>query len=87
MASYYYSVFGRYIWGPFESFDNPFHFASEHADPTLGVVHYTFRDYNPLDGRWCTRDPTAVTENPYCFLGNGLGKDWLDSVVNKQGAK
>ncbi len=77
MASYYYSVFGRYIGGPFESFDNPFHFASEHADPTLGVVHYTFRDYNPLDGRWCTRDPTAVTENPYCFLGNGLGKDWL----------
>ncbi len=36
---------------------NPFRFSSEYADDTLGLVYYNYRHYNPLDGRWTSRDP------------------------------
>ena len=37
--------------------DNPFRFSSEYHDDTLGLVYYNYRHYNPIDGRWCGRDP------------------------------
>ena len=32
-------------------------FSSEYHDDTLGLVYYNYRHYNPIDGRWISRDP------------------------------
>ena len=46
--------------------DNPFRFSSEYHDDTLGLVYYRerertfhghYRHYNPINGRWISRDP------------------------------
>ena len=42
---------------------NPYRFSSEYADDTLGLVYYNYRHYNPLDGRWTSRDDYAVLNN------------------------
>jgi RHS repeat-associated protein len=51
---------------------NPFRFSSEVWDATLGLVQYTFRPYNPLDGRFTSRDPIGEDGglNLYGFAGN-----------------
>jgi RHS repeat-associated protein len=51
---------------------NPFRFSSEVWDATLGLVCYTFRPYNPLDGRFTNRDPIGEQGglNLYGFAGN-----------------
>ncbi len=52
--------------------DNPFRFSSEYHDDTLGLVYYNYRHYNPIDGRWCGRDPLdiSVVLGAYCYLSN-----------------
>ena len=51
--------------------DNPFRFSSEYHDDTLGLVYYNYRHYNPVDGRWCGRDPMEDADvNRYLFLKN-----------------
>jgi RHS repeat-associated protein len=51
---------------------NPFRFSSEVWDAALGLVQYTFRPYNPLDGRFLNRDPIEEEGglNLYGFVGN-----------------
>ncbi|MFA7054262.1 MAG: RHS repeat-associated core domain-containing protein, partial [Kiritimatiellia bacterium] len=51
---------------------NPFRFSSEVWDGALGLVCYTFRPYNPLDGRFISRDPIEEQGglNLYGFVGN-----------------
>ena len=51
---------------------NPFRFSSEVWDGALGLVCYTFRPYNPLDGRFLSRDPIGEQGglNLYGFVGN-----------------
>ena len=36
---------------------NPFRFSSEYADDVLGLVYYNYRHYEPMTGRWLSRDP------------------------------
>jgi RHS repeat-associated protein len=50
----------------------PFRFSSEVWDAALGLVCYTFRPYNPLDGRFINRDPVEEGGglNLYGFVGN-----------------
>ena len=60
--------------------DNPFRFpspnglgrifSSEYHDDTLGLVYYNYRHYNPIDGRWCGRDPIKEVGgiNLYAFI-------------------
>ena len=43
--------------------DNPFRFSSEYHDDTLGLVYYNYRHYNPIDGRWISRDPMENLHN------------------------
>ena len=61
--------------------DNPFRFSSEYHDDTLGLVYYNYRHYNPIDGRWCGRDPANDTEESlklaYLFVSNHPGIDRL----------
>lgn len=35
----------------------PLQWSSEFYDSELGMVYYNYRHYNPLDGRWISRDP------------------------------
>lgn len=64
---------------------NPFRFSSEYFDEETGLVQYNFRYYNPLDGRWISRDPSIHTYNLYLFIKNKsslsydiLGLKWQD---------
>jgi RHS repeat-associated protein len=57
---------------------NPFRFSSEVWDATLGLVQYTFRPYNPLDGRFTQRDPIGEDGglNLCGFVGNDPVNRW-----------
>jgi RHS repeat-associated protein len=66
-----------------ETFDsaaalNPFRFSSEAWDAALGLVQYTFRPYNPFDGRFTQRDPIKEQGglNLYAFAGNDPVNRW-----------
>ena len=37
--------------------ENPFGLSSEVYDVPLGLSYYNYRHYNPIDGKWCGRDP------------------------------
>jgi len=57
---------------------NPFRFSSEVWDESLGLVQYTFRPYNPLDGRFTSRDPIEEPGglNLYGFVANDPVNRW-----------
>ena len=72
--------------------DNPFRFSSEYHDDTLGLVYYNYRHYNPIDGRWCGRDPLEEQglynlfqygKNSFIvdYLGCSLLRGGLDSLM------
>ena len=72
-AHYEYAPFGEVILSSGDlAFTNPFHFSSEYADDTLGLVCYNCRHYNPVDGRWIGRDPAEdnSTFQVYQFCRN-----------------
>ena len=48
---------------------NPFRFSSEYADDTLGLVYYNYRHYEPVTGRWLSRDAKGE-EGVYVFINN-----------------
>jgi RHS repeat-associated protein len=87
-ASYEYAPFGATLSasGPAAAL-NPFRFSSEAWDAALGLVCYTFRPYNPLDGRFISRDPIEERGglNLYGFAGNDPvnGWDYLGLVKGK----
>ena len=52
---------------------NPFRFSSEYSDDALGLVYYNYRHYEPVMGRWFSRDPKEIgLSNLYLFLQNPL---------------
>ena len=57
---------------------NPFRFSSEVWDGALGLVYYNWRHYNPLDGRFISRDPIGEQGglNLYGFVGNDPVNRW-----------
>ncbi len=72
VQSYEYDAYGRCRnLGP-QATGNPLRWSSEYYDETLGLVFYNYRCYNPLDGRWLSRDPLGEEEgiNLYSFVGN-----------------
>jgi len=57
-AHYAYTPFGTLLsCSGSSSPANPFRFSSEYADDTLGLVYYNYRHYNPVIGRWMSREP------------------------------
>jgi RHS repeat-associated protein len=50
------------------------HGREERTDDTLGLVYYNYRHYNPLDGRWTSRDPIEEEGgiNLMCFCHNAM---------------
>ena len=60
------TISAQYEYGPFgESVRvsgimaaaNPFRFSTKFTDSETGLVYYGFRYYNPITGRWLSRDP------------------------------
>jgi RHS repeat-associated protein len=52
---------------------NPYRFSSEYADDALGLVYYNYRHYEPVVGRWLSRDPKEIgLSNLYLFLQTPL---------------
>jgi len=55
---------------------NPWRFSSEYAEDDTATVYYNYRHYNPLEGRWTSRDfvdERIWDDNTYLFLANVLG--------------
>jgi len=72
-AHYDYAPFGAVTTATGPMADaNPYRFSSEYHDTALGCVYYNYRHYNPLDGRWMSRDPIGEkgSVNIFCFLDN-----------------
>ena len=70
---------------------NPWRFSSEYAEDDTMTVYYNYRHYEPIFGRWFSRDPIeeAGGENLYMsFFNDGidncdlLGQSWLDGNVD-----
>ncbi len=72
-ASYEYAPFGRTIDinGPFAA-NNPYRFSTKAVDRDTGYYDYGYRHYDPVNGRWLSRDPLGEAGglNLYGFIGN-----------------
>ena len=51
---------------------NPFRFSSEYADDRLELVYYNYRHYNPMDGRWVSKDRVVHNLNSYALIFNAV---------------
>ncbi|MBU6303731.1 MAG: hypothetical protein KGS60_19460, partial [Verrucomicrobia bacterium] len=77
-ATYDYDPFGNLLQatGPFAE-NNPWRFSTKPVDEFTGQYFYGYRDYDPAQGRWLSRDPLgeAGGVNLYGFVGNdGVGQ-------------
>ena len=89
-AHYTYAPFGALLSSSGSSATiNPFRFSSEYADDDLGLVYYNYRHYEPVMGRWLSRDPyfraqymnsylMCLNETPNLFDGLGL---WSSVII------
>jgi len=71
------TVSARYEYGPYGellrlsgdpiAFENPWRFSSKRQDPITDWVHYECRVYDPLAGRWLSRDPIGELDGPNLY--------------------
>ena len=76
-AHYEYAPFGAVIAQRGASAAaNPWRFSSECTDNTLGIAYYNYRHYEPIVGKWTSRDPLGEKGclHLYCYLCNETGK-------------
>lgn len=68
--TYRYTTFGEETIYAEGSPSSPWRFSSKRKDGNL--VHFTFRDYDPLLGRWITPDPLGFADGPnlYAYVHN-----------------
>ena len=89
-ARYEYGPFGEPIrlTGPAAN-QNPFRFSTKRTCNATDLVLYEYRAYNPIIGRWLSRDPIGEEGaiNLYVFVANGStyrvdrhGLDFIDTV-------
>ena len=74
--SYSYAPFGEVTQRG--NITNPLQWSSEAYDAELGMVYYNFRFYNPVDGRWTSRDPIGELDggvNLYIIAANSILND------------
>jgi RHS repeat-associated protein len=71
LQNYEYAPFGAVAVqrGEF-ALDNPWRFSSEYAENDTATVYYNYRHYEPVMGRWLSRDPleNGGMINIYSFL-------------------
>ncbi len=92
-------VFAHYEYDPFggvciihgeRASLNPWRFSSEFAEDDIALVYYNYRHYEPMTGRWLSRDPIEEDGGlcVYAFCHNNLkliddlGLDCWDDVSN-----
>lgn len=76
-AHYEYAPFGAVIAQHGASaVANSWCFSSECTDNTLGIAYYNYRHYEPIVGKWTSRDPLGEKGclHLYCYLCNETGK-------------
>jgi len=73
----------------------PFRFSTKPQDPTTGLYYYGYRYYDPVTGRWPSRDPIEERggANLYGFVGNDGVDEWdyigllhMEMVARRNGA-
>jgi RHS repeat-associated protein len=72
-AAYEYGPFGELIRSTGSmSESNPFRFSTKYQDDETGLLYYGYRYYQPVTGRWLSRDPLEEDggENIYAFVSN-----------------
>jgi len=64
----------------------PIQWSSEYADADIGEIYYNYRYYNPLSGRWDSRDYIITENNEYEYAGNNtlIAYDQLGARTRKQ---
>ena len=77
-AHYEYAPFGAVIAQRGASaVANPWRFSSEYAEDDTATVYYNYRHYEPMTGRWMSRDPVGIMKL-YQFASNKYSEfDWL----------
>jgi RHS repeat-associated protein len=78
-AEYEYDGFGRTLVSSGDFAErNPFGFSTKVTDRDTGLVYYGFRYYDPVTGRWPSRDPIEEEGgiNLYGFVGNDAVNGW-----------
>ena len=72
-ALYGYDPFGKLIksTGPYSD-NNRFQYSTKYTEPTVGLIYYGYRYYNPSVGSWISRDPSEEKGgvNLYGFVNN-----------------
>lgn len=79
VAKYEYSPFGKITASSGAYVEtNPFRFSSEYFDSETSLVYYNYRYYNPVLGRWLSRDPIAESGgwNLYEMTDNNSVDNW-----------
>ena len=83
-AHYEYAPFGAVIAQRGASAAaNPWRFSSEYAEDDTATVYYNYRHYEPVMGRWMSRDPIFDVEHQdgdvlslYCYIDNRVVNNW-----------
>ena len=80
------SISARYEYGPFgetlvveeNGVSNPFRFSTKYHDSETGLYYYGYRYYEPVTGKWLSRDPIQERGgiNLYRFVGNNGVNRW-----------
>ena len=88
VAHYDYAAFGAVIaqkGGCAET--NPWRFSSEYEDTDLGLDYYNYRHYEPVTGRWLTRDMHIGSAHLYSYVENAC-IDYYDELgLTKRGSR
>jgi RHS repeat-associated protein len=71
-AHYEYDPFGNTVVNTDTGGQFTYKFSTKLADPETGLYYYGYRYYDPMTGRWPSRDPIGEKggANLYCFVGN-----------------
>ena len=75
VAHYDYAAFGAVIAQKGDCAEaNPWRFSSEYEDTELGLDYYNYRHYEPVTGRWMSRDPIEefIDIGLYVWCGNAF---------------
>ncbi len=77
-ARYEYGPFGETLVVDETGVSNPFRFSTKYHDSETGCYYYGHRYYNPLTGRWLSKDPIEEEGgvNLYGFAGNDGVNKW-----------
>ena len=87
VVSYDYAPFGTVSASG--TVNSPVQWGNEMYEEELGLVYYNYRHYNPMDGRWISRDPIGEQSdtNLYLFGQNSIIVDHLGLDALPKGVK